>query len=394
MKRLFISLLTLSVALAGCRNQVAENAEVQPPQSAPELSAQEQAKFREMAKQVLFWSDEERSRHFRAMEDVFPGTTAKATNPRALEQGAPLTGLDAQIDTFMAETGVAGLMMLKDGKIVLERYGLGLGAEDRWTSFSVAKSFTSTLVGAAVKDGLIASLDDPVTKYIPDLAGGAYDDVNVRQLLTMTSGVRWNEDYTDPESDVVQMSAQESVRGENPLVSYMKALPREAAPGEKWVYKTGETNLIGLLVANATGRQMSDYAEEKITGPAGFAGDMFWMTDLSGDNLGGCCLSLRLADYARMGQWVMSGAQPSVPEDWTAEATATAANVGRPGYGYGYQWWTYPEEAYGAQGIFGQAITIVPERNIVIAMVSNWETATGLRNRQIDMFGKMIAAVE
>ena len=185
-----------------------------------------------------------------------------------------------------------------------------------------------------------------------------------------------------------------STDGPGPYETGYYGPPREAAPGEKWVYKTGETNLIGLLVANASGRQMSEYAEQKITGPAGFAGDMFWMTDLEGDNLGGCCLSLRLADYARMGQWVMEGAQPSVPAGWVGEATAEAANVGAPGYGYGYQWWTYPGDAYGAQGIFGQAITIVPDKNIVIAMVSNWPTATGLRDRQRQIFGQMIAAAQ
>src|SRR3546814_2634731 len=127
---------------------------------------------------------------------------------------------------------------------------LGYGPEGRWTSFSVAKSFTSTLVGAAVKDGYIKSLDDKVSAYIPGLKGSAYDDVSVRQLLTMTSGVKWNEDYTDPKSDVAQFNLQAPVPGEDITVSYMKRLPREAPAGSKWVYKTGETNLIGVLVSD------------------------------------------------------------------------------------------------------------------------------------------------
>ena len=104
----------------------------------------------------------------------------------------------------MKAYNVSGLMVLKDGKVVLERYGLGRQPQDRWTSFSVAKSVTSTLVGAAIQDGKIKSLDDPVTPYIPELKGSGYDGVTVRQMLTMSSGVKWNEDYTDPNSDVAR----------------------------------------------------------------------------------------------------------------------------------------------------------------------------------------------
>jgi CubicO group peptidase (beta-lactamase class C family) len=333
--------------------------------------------------QVLFWNDAQRAERFRAMEQWFAGhEVPAAASPRALPKGAPLSeALQAELKTLMADTNAAGIMVLVDGKVAYEAYGLGLGATDRWTSFSVAKSFTSTLLGAAVKDGHITSLDDPVTQYIPGLTGSAYEGVTVRQLATMTSGVKWNEDYTDPNSDVAQMNRFVVQYGADAIVAQMKALPREAPAGEKWVYKTGETNLIGVLVENAVGMPLAEYAQSKITEPAGFEGGLFWMVDPRGGNIGGCCLSLRLSDYARMGQFVLEGGKGTVPEGWFAEATDSQVDFGDSGYGYGYQWWTYPGATFGAQGIFGQAINIVPQKKLVVAVVSNWAAATSPAKR-------------
>ena len=210
------------------------------------------------------------------------------------------------------------------------------------------------------------------------MKGTAYEDVTVKQLATMTSGIRWNEDYTDRDSDVAQMANITAGPGEDAIVNQLKVLPREAPAGEKFVYKTGETNLLGVLVERATGSSLAAYAKAKIVDPAGFEAPMFWMIEPSGRNIGGCCLSLRLADYARMGQFVLDGGGDVVPDGWFAEATAMQVKFGDqyPGLGYGYQWWTYPGGNYGAQGIFGQAITIVPEHDLVVAVVSNWPTAT------------------
>lgn len=341
------------------------------------LSSAEMARVQKAGAEILFWSDEQRSANFRRMEDIFPGTTTKASpKPLVLPKGAPLAMDDAAVTTFMQVQQVAGLMVIKDGKIVLERYGLGLKPTDRWTSFSVAKSFTSTLVGAAIRDGKIGSLQDPVTAYIPELVGSGYDGVTIEQLLSMTSGVAWNEDYTDPQSDVVKMLSIPVEAGQDPVTAYMKTLKREYAPGTHWEYKTGETNLIGTLVSRATGERLSDYAKRKIVDPAGFAGDLFWMVDSATNNIGGCCLSLRLSDYARMGLFAMDGGKRQVPDGWFAAAASSQADTGIAGLGYGYQWWVYPGGNYGAQGIFGQAITIFPEQNVVIAAVSNWPVAS------------------
>lgn len=345
--------------------------------------------------QVLFWSDEQRSARFRDMENWFEGHEVKgALEPRPLPDGAPLDdALAAEIRGVMDATNAAGVMVLQNGQKRFESYRLGFGPEQRWTSFSVAKSFTSTLLGAAIRDGFIGSLQDPVTKYIPELAGSAYDDVTVEQLATMTSGVAWNEDYTDPDSDVAKMASFVLEYGEDAMVAQMKDLPREAPPGEKWVYKTGETNLIGLVVENAVGLPLAAYAKQKIVNPAGFEADMFWMSDPRGGSIGGCCLSIRLADYARMGQFALEGGEGVVPDGWFGDAGDSKVDFERPGFGYGYQWWVY-DGGYGAQGIFGQSITIIPEQGLVVAVVSNWPTATSNARGEWYRLVQKIAAAE
>jgi CubicO group peptidase (beta-lactamase class C family) len=345
--------------------------------------------------QVLFWNDEQRSARFRAMEDWFAGHEVPAArDPRPLPEGRPLpAGLAQDIREAMLETGAAGVMVYQNGGVRFEDYALGFTPDQRWTSFSVAKSFTSTLLGAAVKDGFIASLDDPVTKYVPGLAGSAYEGVTVRQIATMTSGVAWNEDYTDPDSDVARMNSFVLEYGPDATVAQMRELEREAPPGEKWVYKTGETNLIGVVIENAVGLPLAAYAQTKIVEPAGFENGLFWMSDPRGGSIGGCCLSLSLADYTRMGVFVLEGGGDVVPEGWFAEATDSLVDFdGRAGFGYGYQWWTYPQ-GFGAQGIFGQSITIVPEDDLVVTIVSNWPTATGPnRGRWYQIVNRIAAA--
>lgn len=332
--------------------------------------------------QVLFWSEEQRTARFRDMENWFAGKEVPASRtPRTLTKGDPLPeDLAAKIRAVMAKTNAAGVMVYHKGAVRFEDYGLEFGPDQRWTSFSVAKSFTSTLLGAAVHDGFIASLDDPVTTYVPGLAGSAYDGVSVRQIATMTSGVAWDENYTDPNSDVAQMNNFILEYGAEATVAQMRGLEREAPAGEKWLYKTGETNLIGLVVENAVGLSLAEYAQEKIVEPAGLADGLFWMSDARGGSIGGCCLSLSLGDYTRMGVFALEGGGDNVPEGWFAEAGDSVVDFGDSGFGYGYQWWTYPQ-GYGAQGIFGQSITLIPEHKLVLTVVSNWSTATSNDHR-------------
>jgi CubicO group peptidase (beta-lactamase class C family) len=332
---------------------------------------------------VLFWSVEQRDAGFRTMDRIpilaKANVIAKGDTVYPLPAGEPLKiGMD--VDAYMKAQRTAGLVILQDGKVRMEKYGLDFTAQGKWTSFSVAKSFTSTMVGAAIKDGYIKSIDDKVSAYIPDLKGSAYDDVTIKQLLTMTSGVKWNEDYTDPKSDVALFNLHKAEKGMDVTVSYMRKLPREAPAGTKWVYKTGETNLIGVLVSSATKKTLSSYLSEKVWAPFGMEQDATWLLGSTGHEISGCCIQASTRDYARFGAFIMGGAKINgvgiLPDDWLAPATSKQADIGMAGKGYGYQWWTYNDGSFAAQGIFGQGIFIDPKRNLVIASNSNWPNAT------------------
>lgn len=328
---------------------------------------------------LLFWSVPQRDAAFRAMDRI-PllakwHTAAPSASPRPLPAGRPLA-LPLDVDAYMASQRSAALLILQRGQLRLERYGLGFDAQGRWTSFSIAKSFTSLLVGAALRDGHIKSMGDKVTAYIPELKGSAYDAVSVEQLMTMTSGVRWNEDYADPQSDVARFINHQPPPGEDALISYLRQLPRAAPPGERWNYSTGETNLIGILVMKATGRPLTQYLQEKIWQPAGMEQQVTWLLNKTGNEISGCCLQAAARDYARFGQFILEGAQvggePVVADGWLQQATRKQADIGVPGRGYGYQWWTYGNGSFAARGIFGQGIFIDPQRQLVIVSNGNW----------------------
>jgi len=336
---------------------------------------------------ILSWTPDQQLVGYRHMEKIDPVRVIRRgphvrTLPMAATRIDPTwnwNGAIVNTASYMARMRTSGVIVLKDGKVVLERYGLGRRPEERWTSFSVAKSVTSTLIGAAIQDGYIKSLDAPVTDYIHELKGSAYDGVTIRQLVTMTSGVKWNEDYTDPHSDVAQAGESILEPGVNPIVSYMRRLPRADPPGSKWVYKTGETDLAGILVSNAVGKPLADYLSEKIWAPFGMEQDGVWVEDVAGHERGGCCISMTLRDYARFGQFMLEGGTAGgvqvLPPGWVADATSKHAELPPgEGDGYGYFWWLVPG-GYAAEGIFGQQIFVFPRDHIVIAINSAWAQA-------------------
>ena len=350
---------------------------------------------------VLFWTIPQRDAAFRTMDRIpilaKANIIAAGDDVYPLPNGDPLN-IDTDVDAYMKDQRTAGIVIVQDGKIRLEKYGLDFNGDGKWTSFSVAKSFTSTLVGAAIKDGYIKSIEDKVSAYIPDLKGSAYDDVTIRQLLTMTSGVRWNEDYADPKSDVALFNQHKAKDGMDVTVSYMRTLPREAPAGTKWVYKTGETNLIGVLVSAATKKTLSEYLSEKLWAPFGMEQDASWLLGSTGHEISGCCVQASTRDYARFGVFMLGGAMVDgkavLPDDWITPATTKQADIGVTGKGYGFQWWTYDDGSYAAQGIFGQGIFIDPKRKLVVASNSNWPKATDPETvgQQREAFYNMVQA--
>jgi CubicO group peptidase (beta-lactamase class C family) len=298
------------------------------------------------------------------------------------------------LSEFMTRNRVSGLLVLKDGQVRLERYALGNTDKSRWTSFSVGKSIVSTLVGAALKDGAIAGIEDPVTRYLPQLRGSAYDGVTVRNLLQMSSGVKWNEDYRDPGSDIGRML--ECTVDEKPgcIIDFMSKLPRAAPPGSVFNYNSGETHLLGLVVSAATHKTLSDYLSEKIWSRFGMESDGYWVLESkNGAEMAAGSLAMTLRDYGRFGEFIrtggIAGGQHILPAGWIAEATQPRADSPQVGFGklepddptgYGYQWWVLPHQAphsgaFEAEGIFGQYIYVNPAAHLVAVIWSAWPEA-------------------
>jgi CubicO group peptidase (beta-lactamase class C family) len=301
-----------------------------------------------------------------------------------LSEGLPIAAFskggekEKELNNFIIQQKTAGLLVLQDGKIRLERYANGNSRSARWSSLSIAKSVTSTLTGIAIKDGFIKSVDDSVTNYLPDLKGSAYDKVTIRHLLTMTTGIRWNENYTDSGADIARFSAASPEPGVNATVSYMRRLPAEAAPGKKWVYSTGETHLLGDLISAATHQTLSHYLSASIWRPYGMEQNAIWTLNQTGQELAGCCLQMPLRDFARFGQFVLENGRINgksiLPDGWFKTATHIQVPLW-PGGGYGYGWWIFNQNSFEALGIHGQMIHIDPSRRLVIVINSAWPEA-------------------
>jgi CubicO group peptidase (beta-lactamase class C family) len=333
----------------------------------------------------LFWKPAEQAVGYRSIEKIFPTrTVARGLTVSVLPHDAgpfdvSYTANGQTFDTagYMKATNVSGLIIIQHGHVLLERYGLGRTQKDRWTSFSVGKSVTSTLIGAAIKDGYIKSLDSQIVDYLPELKGTAYDGVTIGDLITMRSGVKWNEDYADPKSDIGRFTlGGKRADGMDPIEAYMAKLPRAHKPGTVFHYDTGETNLAGLIVARATKKHLADYLSEKIWRKIGTEEDAVWMLDQGGEELGGCCISMTLRDYARFGLFFLHGGvadgKQVLPAGWVKAASSSHVKSDEPGIGYGYFWWIHPNGIYEAEGIFGQSIFLDPKNDIVIVTNSAW----------------------
>lgn len=370
--RLLAAMLCAVVALPSAASQAKKSA------TTPTIGQQREA--------VLFWSQAQRESRFPRMNARFPSDrVAHGAHVHPLPQGKPLlpAGKDtpAWLANYMSQYHIAGVMVLQHGRVRLQRYALGFGPTQHWTSFSVAKSVTSTLLGIALQQGYIRSLDDTLGTYIQELRGTAYANVTVRQLLTMTSGVRWNEDYADPKSDVAQMYMGACVDGRAHVLSYLMKLPRQWPAGTHWNYNTAETDLLGILVQRATHRSLAAYLSQTVWKPYGMAADAFWIKDeCDGSDTGGSGLSATLADYARLGQFMLGDGRVDgkqvVASAWLHGAVRHQESVDSPDRGYGYLWWTDQDGSYAAIGIFGQMIYVDPARQLVIAQVAAWPRAT------------------
>lgn len=328
---------------------------------------------------------------FRNIDRLFPSRTVqRGTRVSPLPIAAtPLTamacasgGRTFTLDEYMRLNRVSGLLVLKDGQVALERYALGNTARTRWMSMSIAKSITSTLIGVALAEGRIGSLDDPVTQYVPRLNGSAYAGVTVRQVLMMASGVTWNETYTNPASDRRLLLEAQIAQTPGTAMTLMASLPRASAPGTRFNYSTGETLIAGEVVRGAVNMPLATYLSDKLWKPLGMESDATWWLDSpDGHEIAGSGIMATLRDYARFGQFFLDGGiiggRRILPDRWTVEAGSPKQLVDGRIQQYGYMWW--PTEAaagsvnsgsFAAQGIFGQAIYINPREHVVIVQTA------------------------
>ncbi|MGB0407333.1 MAG: serine hydrolase domain-containing protein [Pseudomonadales bacterium] len=296
---------------------------------------------------------------------------------------------------FLEHNRTNALLVLKDGKIVQEIYRNGANEESRFISFSVGKSLTSSLLGLALAQGALPSLDAPVTTYVPKLKGTGYDGASVRDLMQMSSGVHMNEDY-DIHSEEPNLFAEgiyqswftEALR----FSDFAATLDRAAPPGTVFNYNTFDTQVLGSVLEEATGQRFNDFLGEALWGPLGMESDLLMIMDSAGDDreaLAGGGYLMTLRDFGRFGQMMLNGGVADGrrihPRDWVDEATQAdparpflqvgAIDDGGVRVGYQHQWWLFPKQDYSAEGVFGQYIYVMPRHKLVIVKLSYWEEA-------------------
>ncbi|WP_372885596.1 serine hydrolase domain-containing protein [Shimia sp.] len=354
-----------------------------------------------LAVNTLF-SEEKIVSNFSAMNAAFlTRELPRGAGPVSELPAGPVAEMPADLGQWAETRAVTALVVLKDGALVHESYYLGTSPEDRRISWSVAKSYLSALFGVVHAEGHIDSLDDPVTKYAPSLAGTAYDGATLRNVLQMSSGVTFDEDYLDYNSDINRMGRVIALGGT--MDGFAAGLTETfIAPGTQWQYVSIDTHVLGMVIRGATGRSVTELMAEKIIAPLGYEAAPYYITDGTGVAfvLGG--LNIRTRDYARFGQMFLQngsyGGQQVVPADWVAESTVPSAKTAPGELQYGYQWWmpkdARPGEFFGI-GVYGQYVYVNRPAGVVIAMNSADRKfkESGVTDANIAMFRRIAEAL-
>lgn len=309
---------------------------------------------------------------------------------------APVPGIHYQwqgqtytIDELAKRNHTTSLVVIHKGVLVHDQYLQGTTESTHLTSFSMAKSLVGLLAGIAIGEGAIESIDDPVTRYVPELKGTGYDGATVKHLLQMSSGVQWSEAYTSRTSEIARFSGTSLIMNQMPANQFMTTLPSVYKPGTVFNYSSGETQVLGWVISKAVGRSLSDYLHEKLWSKLGMEHDAYWLLDRnSGDEFSSIGINAAARDYARIGQLMLQDGvwdgERLLPEKWVrASTTPDGSHVAygkvretQPDFGYGYQWWAYEDGSYDAEGVFGQFIWVNPTDQIVIVKTSAWPGTT------------------
>ncbi|MFC1839071.1 serine hydrolase domain-containing protein [Thermodesulfobacteriota bacterium] len=348
---------------------------------------------------------------FQHMDKMFATRSVQAgediwqipSSPVSIKGKFEFKGNAYNLKAFLEKTACNALLVIKDGRIIQEIYRNGSDEETTFISFSMAKSFVATLIGIALHEGKLKSLDDKVSEYLPEMKNSGYEDATIRDLLRMRSGVAWEEIYRFG-SDTQLTRAHDDI-----LVAYRyrwcdyaaKETKRDRKPGEKFNYSTLDTSVLGCLLERAIGMTGSQYMTEKIWKPAGMENDGYWIMD-GPDSVGreffGAGFNATLRDYGRFGLLMLRGGVGNgtqiIPAEWVKKST-----VPDEGYeptaegqalGYQYQWWTIPDsDAYLAIGLHNQFIYIDPKNNTVIVKLSHTPTPLGWEAENLAFFQKL-----
>jgi len=327
---------------------------------------------------------------FSATDKILPTRTVARAGPVAPLTNAVPTSITyryenktCQLDDYLEHQRTTGLLILKDGAIVAERYRYGRTAHDRFLSFSMAKSVTSLLIGIAVQRGVIASLDDRAEQYVGELKGSGYGRATLRQLLRMSSGVKFDEQYNGRD-DIARLShAQRGIAPAAPLQVLASFHEREFTAGEKFGYASSETAVLGYVLARAAHRNLSDLTSEWLWQPLGAEADAAWNLSVDGQEQTMGSFNATLRDYGRLGLLLArdgrSGGRQIIPQQYLLDATtaerqpaAFRPRVATPYYGYGYLFWLLPmrHRTFALLGIYGQSVLVQPDSGLVIVQTS------------------------
>jgi len=283
------------------------------------------------------------------------------------------------LDDYLARHPATGLLIARDDTILVERYQYARNDRHRFTSWSMAKTVTAMLVGIAIAEGRIRSVDDRAEAYVPALAGTEYGRTSLRHLLQMSSGVRFREEYSG-DDDVAQLARDTFMRlGTGGTDAVKKFNQRVAPSGTRFSYASVETQVLGLVLTSATGQSAAEYLEQKIWQPIGAEADATWLIDRSGQEATLCCLNAVLRDYARLGLLLAHDGnwrgRQIIPAAWIKDATSVHPNqdhlrprLATPFFGYGYQTWIFPSEQrrFAFLGVRGQSIFVDPQSRLVM----------------------------
>jgi CubicO group peptidase (beta-lactamase class C family) len=387
------------------------------------------------ARDMLTWDPQARVVGFRNTYRLYRGDafhTGHGTPSPLPRAAAPLpevtyrlAGRTFGLDDYLAHQNVTGLLILKDGRIAYEYYGQGNTDRTLWTSRSVAKSVVSVLIGIAIREGHIHSVDDPITRYLPELRRTAWDRVTLHQLMQHTSGVLWNEHYADPNSDFATLTHCEALADPYAcviqLVKGVKRRPGTSA-GEVWSYNTGGAWLVGRVLERATGTTIAHYLETRLWSREPMERDGVWQALVPDKiDMGGHGFNATLRDWGRFGLFVSRGGRLAdgaalLPDDWLARSTSWTRAQGSvtpatPNGQYGYQWWyaglplalgdadgalAVAKESFWAIGIYGQTITINPTERLVMVQWSAYREAEppeDMYDEQVLLFGSIAKAL-